>query len=94
MQDANQVEPDANEVEALVAAVTPLFAGKSEHVQAAALADLLAMWLAGHVYLGDARRTRRVHDRLIEEHLKAVRALVPINYAMRVELQLKPSRPN
>jgi hypothetical protein len=87
MQRASEVE-DCEQIAALVAAIAPLFKGKSAGVQGAALADLLAMWLAGHVYPGEPGRTGRRHDEMIEAHLKTVRALIPLNYALQSEPQL------
>ena len=46
------VTKDAKKVEALVKAVMPLFRGRSVQLQGAALADLLSIWLAGHVVPG------------------------------------------
>jgi len=82
-------EEDADEVMALVKAVRPLFAGKPVHVQGAALADLLAMWLAGHVLLGDPKETKRMREHMLRLHVTGVRALIDINYKLRVEPQLK-----
>jgi hypothetical protein len=85
---------DAKEVEALVAAVRPLFAGKSPQVQGAALADLLAMWLAGHVDRDDpaGKNSALIREQMLEAHLIAVRALVPVNYAGLIEPELERRR--
>ena len=82
----------AKEVEALVNAVRPLFAGKSAGVQGAALADLLAMWLAGHVIREDSEASARLREQMLEAHLIAVRALVPVNYAGLIEPELERRR--
>ena len=79
----------ATEVMALVHAIRPLLAGRSPEVQGAVLADLLAMWLAGHVMLGDPKATKRMRDETLEVHLKGVRALIDLNYKMSIEPQLK-----
>jgi hypothetical protein len=39
----------ARESQRLVAQIKPLLAGKPPEVQSAALADLLSMWIAGHI---------------------------------------------
>jgi len=57
---------------ALAERIHPLLAGKGSSVQACALADLLATWLAGHYLLGPA-----VLDELLADHIAAVRSLVP-----------------
>jgi hypothetical protein len=80
---------DAKEVFELVAAIRPLLRGKSAQVQGAALADLLAMWLAGHVIQGDPEETKRMRETMLELHLVAVRALIDINYKTSVEPQIK-----
>ena len=82
----------AEEVEALVNAVRPLFAGKPTGIQGAALADLLAIWLAGHVIRDDPAATERIRADVLEAHLIAVRALVPVNYAGLIEPELARRR--
>jgi hypothetical protein len=83
---------DAKSVEALVRAAMPLFRGKPKGVQGAALADLLAMWLAGHLDPNDpeGEKTQLIREAMLEMHLVAVRALVPLNYKSQIEPQLKP----
>jgi hypothetical protein len=80
---------EAAAVGALVKAITPLLRGFPSEVQGAALADLLAMWLAGHLILGDPKKTEAYRESVLELHLEAVRQLIPVNYAMNVEPQLK-----
>jgi hypothetical protein len=89
---ATEMIPDAADVEALVAAVSPLFVGKPAEVQGAALADLLALWLAGHV-TPDPKTTRQVQEEVLEMHMTTVRLLIPINYAQKIEPQLRASKP-
>jgi hypothetical protein len=81
---------DADEAVALVQAMRPLLMGRPKEVQGAALADLLAIWLAGHVVRGDPAATKRWRADILKVHLKAVRQLVPINYQALVEPQLRP----
>jgi len=86
---------EADAAMALVAAVRPLFKGKSAQVQGAALADLLAMWLAGHVDGDDPEgaTTEQLREAVLELHLAAVRGLIPINYHALIEPQLKGRKP-
>jgi hypothetical protein len=49
-------------------------AGRGPAMQGAILADLLAMWLAGH--------PAEVRESILDLHLEAVRLLVPVNEAM------------
>lgn len=86
------IEKTAKSVEALVKAVIPLFRGKSVQVQGAALADLLALWLAGHVNRDDPAASDGVRKQMLELHLQAVWALVPLNFEEYVEPQLRRGR--
>jgi hypothetical protein len=54
-------------------------AGKPAQVQGAVLADLLAMWLAGHVFRVSCDATRTLRQELLQMHLKTVRQLIPEN---------------
>jgi hypothetical protein len=80
---------DADEVVALVTAVRPFFIGRPKEVQGAVLADLLAIWLAGHVVRGDPTATKRWRKDILKIHLDSVRKLIPINYQALVEPQLR-----
>jgi hypothetical protein len=64
-------EPDT--AISLARRIHPLLAGQHPAVQGAALADLLATWLAG--FDPDAR------EALLDNHIHIVRELVPINAA-------------
>jgi hypothetical protein len=67
------------EVAAIVERICPLLAGHSPHVQGAALADLLALWLAGHHVEGDAAATRKMREALVQAHMVAVARLTKVN---------------
>jgi hypothetical protein len=67
------------EVIALVDKIRPVLAGRAPEVQGAVLADLLAMWLAGHHTAGDEDATRRLRADLLAHHCAAVRALTGVN---------------
>jgi hypothetical protein len=66
-------------VKALVDRISPLLHRHSEAVQSAALADLLAKWIAGHVVLGDPLATTLLRGKLLREHMKLVRDLTKLN---------------
>jgi hypothetical protein len=56
--------------------------GQGEATQAAVLADLMSLWLAGHVVLEeigkvDRPETDKVREKLLADWLTTVRALVP-----------------
>lgn len=80
---------DATEAMELARAISPMLAGRKAGVQGAALAELLAMWLAGHVQLGDPKETRKVRKQMLRMHLAAVEGLIDINYKISVEPQIK-----
>jgi hypothetical protein len=61
----------AHEVQAVVALIRPLLAGRAAEVQDLVLVDLLATFLAGH-HPG-------LRETILELHIKAVRGLVEIN---------------
>ena len=63
----------------LIEALKPVLAGHPPEVQGAALADCLAMWLAGHHVPGDEDATRSMRAELLANHCFAVRNLVPVN---------------
>ena len=83
------VKDDVKEVEFIVKAASGLLHGRSGQVQGAALADLLAMWLAGHLILGDPKKTKRLREEMIAAHLKTVRAMIEINYRDRIQPELR-----
>jgi hypothetical protein len=82
MSESFDAEAAGHESEALYHACRDVLAGHPAHVQGATLADLLATWLAGHRIIDNPRETKRVRERLIEEHLKVVRKLIPLNDKM------------
>lgn len=53
--------------------------GKPPAVQGAVLADLLAMWLAGHFADGDPIGTRKLREEVLAMHCSMVRQLLTIN---------------
>lgn len=70
---------EAQEVEALVQRMRPLLAGRASQVQGAALADLLAIFVAGHIIKGDPGKTQAMRERLLTLHIDVVRQLVDVN---------------
>jgi hypothetical protein len=66
-------------IEALVEQIKPSLAGVPPEIQGAALADLLATWLAAHHVAGDEDATRTMRAELLAMHCGAVRELVPVN---------------
>jgi hypothetical protein len=66
-------EPNSKTALRLAARIRPMLAGYHPAEQGAALADLLAIWLAG--YPADLR------EALLAHHIEQVRELVPANVA-------------
>jgi hypothetical protein len=66
---------DLREVEAIANAICPLLAGRKPRVQGAALADLVATWLKGHVIEDDPQATAELRKTLLVAHMKFVRVL-------------------
>ena len=66
-------------VYALVERIKPLLAGHAPEVQGAVLADLVAIWLAGHMIEGNAEATREMRAALLAIHSSMVRQLTEIN---------------
>ena len=80
---------EADEVVDLVQILRPLFVDKPKEVQGAALADLVSIWLAGHVVRGDPAATERWRNSILDLHVEVVRELTPINYQLLVAPQLR-----
>lgn len=71
-------EQAANEAEILARRCYPIFAGQPAMIQGAALAELVAALMAGHVILGDKEKTKALRAGLLEEFVKTVNGLIPI----------------
>lgn len=54
-----------------------VIAGHSPELQGAALADLLSIWLAGHLIVGDPEATSSHREELLQLHIGCVRDLIP-----------------
>jgi hypothetical protein len=63
-------EAEEREREAIVAAIKPLLAGHDLGIQGAALAELLALFVAGH--------PPALRDEILGMHVSSARELVPI----------------
>ncbi len=69
----------SEDIETLVERIRPLLAGRSPETQGAALADLVAIWLAGHIVQGNPAATDELREEMLEAHTAVVRELIPIN---------------
>lgn len=67
-------------VERIVESIRPLLTDHPSAIQGAALADLLAIWLAGHI-TADPTETAKARERLLAMHMTLVRQLIRVNAA-------------
>jgi hypothetical protein len=68
------------EIAHVVELIKPILAGREPIVQGGAvLADLLAIWLAGHQVEGDAEATRKLRGDILATHLLMVEELTAVN---------------
>jgi hypothetical protein len=82
-------EEAADEAEILAKQCYPIFAGQPAMVQGAALAELVARHLSGHVILGNAEKTKALRAGLLEAFVKTVNDLVPIIDEDVIQPQIK-----
>ena len=61
--------------DALLDRIKPLLAGKPAELQGAVIADLAAIWLAGHRVAGDRAEGDRMREDLLALHTEHVREL-------------------
>jgi hypothetical protein len=66
------LDEDVKKAGQITRQISAILADNKPEVQGAALADLLAMWLAGH-------RQPELREAMLANHLFMVRALVPVN---------------
>ena len=73
----DNVTDKAAEISALSDQMSEILADTPPDVRGAALADLLALWIVGHVdESGNAGRTTRLRERLLKTHVQGVHKLV------------------
>jgi hypothetical protein len=86
---SDDLEKTALEASELAKRCHPIFAGQDPNVVAAALAELLALLLAGHFVPGDPANTQAIRDGILALHIETVKKLVPVMEAMRTAPKLK-----
>jgi hypothetical protein len=69
---------DIDDAVALAKAAQPFLTSKPSEIQGAALAGLLAIWLAGHVVHDDPAATKLWRAKILKIHLTTVRRLTSI----------------
>jgi len=67
--------------EHIVNAISPLLRGFPPEIQGAVLADLVSMWLAGHMGPG----APELREELLAGHIELVRELIPVNEKIILE---------
>jgi hypothetical protein len=80
---------DREEAAMILDACSKALTGHSSELQGAVLADLLAMWLAGHQCWGDAKATFKLREELLNAHIKEVVRQLPINERILMEKYAK-----
>jgi hypothetical protein len=85
------LKDDARRASELVDAIKPILAGEKPCIQGAVLADLVAMWLAGHV-ANDPKESLAIRETMLEAHTNAVRGLIQVEYDRLIEPELKRRR--
>jgi hypothetical protein len=86
------MEGEATRALKLADRIKPLLAGKGPGVQSAALADLVALWLAGHIDVTGALETDFLREPVLENWLKTVRELVPACEADILRTKQRPQK--
>lgn len=73
---------DVNEAQCLVDEIAKILAGKLGHIQSAALADCVAIWLSGHFVENskgkNARATFALREDLFKKFCELVKELMPL----------------
>lgn len=81
---------DSHEVLRIADTIKPLLSGHRPELQGGVLAELLALWLAGHRSINNPPSTDAFRERLLAEHIQAVRELTALNSRMiDAELQTR-----
>lgn len=71
---------DPKLVFSLVDRIRPILANQDTSVQGAVLAELLSLWLAGHILEPrDDQAQAELREELMQHHMRLVRNLIPYN---------------
>jgi hypothetical protein len=81
--------PDPREAGVLVDLIGPILHGQNPVIQGAALADLFAMWIAGH--FDTEGHTAELREQIIADWMHTVRRLIPVNERMILERNRRDS---
>ena len=72
----NEARRRAIEALDLVEQIRPILATRDEGAQGAALAELLAVWIAGHTAGPPGQTVHQWREELLQEHIELVRKLI------------------
>jgi hypothetical protein len=76
---SDALQSDVEAIVALVERIRPLLAGRHPDIVGAALADLLATWLAGFRVPDNPKATTEFREHLLKMHIDCMRPLIAIN---------------
>ena len=79
----------ANEGIEIARRIAPQLAGLNTDIVGVALADLLSIWLAGHVVVGNVAETAKMREVILAKHIDTVRSLILVNEMMLEERAAK-----
>jgi hypothetical protein len=78
----DDLDPDTVVAVELAQSIHPMLAGQPAPIIAAALADLVSLMIAGHYVDGSAVQTRKLREELLDEHVKVVKRMIPLQEAL------------
>lgn len=89
MEQVTKAQRDVGTLKALAlsSVIQPLLHGHPSYIQSAALADLVSLWLAGHIVPGNPEGTQRTREGLFDDWCETVWKLVPAS-----EKEIKEAR--
>lgn len=68
----------ADQAVEIINRILPLLHGQDPQVVGAVLADLTAMWVAGHVSPGNPEETKQVREAMLTRHIVGVMSLIDV----------------
>lgn len=76
------IETEVAVIEETVNKIRPFLAGLPPELQGAILAELAAVWVAGHHIEGDVEATAEFRSDLLESYLSLVEEMIPVKARM------------
>lgn len=87
-----QIKAKEESVDKLFQRTRRIFAGKPPDVTGAVLAELVALWIAGHV-ADEKAWTEELRERLLTVHVDIVRDLIPVMFEQAIKRKLAERKP-